>query len=69
MLECDSAITLDETMLRLSILPIHLMRVGDKALAFPASEFHLVEQALLAEEVYPTVVGPVARLPKASEDV
>jgi hypothetical protein len=65
MLECDTSMTLEETLLRLSTLPVHLQRVGDKALAFPAQEFHIVEQALLAEEVYPTVVGPLP--PSTSE--
>ena len=54
---------LQETLLLLSQLPIHLLRVGDCALAFPANEFHLVQGALLGEQLFPTVVGQLPKTP------
>ena len=63
LLECDSPITLDETLLFLAALPVHTMRVGDCSVAFPAHEFSIVQKALMARQLFPTVVGPQPDMP------
>ncbi len=56
-LHCDSHITLQETLLLLKDLPIHVRQVGAAAIAFPASEFELVRQALHKQGIFPPVEG------------
>ncbi len=57
LLECDSPVTLKETLLLLESLPVHTMRVGQTALAFPADELPIVHQALVEQQRFPTIVG------------
>ena len=43
--------------------PVHTMRVGDCSVAFPAHEFSIVQKALMARQLFPTVVGPQPDMP------
>lgn len=65
LLECDSGTTLEETLLLLADLPVHITRVSHTALAFPAAEFAQVRAALEARQRFPTIVGEV---PKHTEE-
>ncbi len=67
LLECDSEATLKETLLLLEGLPIHAVRIGDCAVAFPAHQLSIVKGALESQQRYPTVVGSI-QSPEAEED-
>ena len=60
-MSCDSATTLEETLLLLEHLDIHLERVGAAAIAFPARELSRVREALREQSCFPRVVGRAAR--------
>ena len=61
-LQCDSAATLEETLHHLSALSLHIVRLGASSIAFPASEFHIVQHALQAQAHFPKVVGKPERV-------
>lgn len=56
-LHCDSVATLEETLLHLAALDLHLVRLGAASVGFPATEFHAVRRALEAQSCYPRIVG------------
>lgn len=69
-LHCDSLATLEETLLLLSALPLHVVRLGATSIAFPASEFHMVKRALHEQGRFPRTVGkPERHVPLAEEDL
>ncbi len=68
LLECDSAVTLEETLLLLQDPSLHLKRVGERAVAFPASELEQVRRALELRQCYPRVVGGAMPAPSPEEE-
>ncbi len=57
LMSCDSEATLEETLLMLRGLPLHIKRVGPAAIAFPVEEMPLVRQALESRQCFPRMVG------------
>ncbi len=68
LLECDSAATLEETLLLLAALPLHFQRVGARAIVFPARELPLVRDALEENQCFPRIVGQSTQPALESDD-
>ena len=57
MLVCDSAATLEETLLLLEDPRLNFRRVGATSIVFPARQMGLLQRALHAASCYPHVLG------------
>ncbi len=56
-LACDSSATLEETLLLLRELDIHIKRVGPASIAFPREELPRIQRALHQSACFPRVIG------------
>jgi len=63
-LHCDSPVTLEETLLLLKDLALHIQRVGATSIAFPRAEFAVIERALHDHALFPRTIG---KLPRPTE--
>jgi hypothetical protein len=67
LMECDSEASLEEALLLLRDLSLHLHRVNLHTVAFPARELPLIRRALEARQCYPRVIGEPTPNPPPEE--